>query len=88
MAVTSKEFARQSTLYKSFASRGLPHAPYKPYLSLSNCHYIKPYLSLSNCHYLLRCLPDASCWFLASLLFDPDDGGSTFLRNVGERTSD
>jgi hypothetical protein len=31
-------------------------------------------------------LSPAACCFLASLSFDPEDGGDTFLRNVGLRT--
>jgi hypothetical protein len=26
-------------------------------------------------------------WFLAQLIFDPEDGGDTFLRNVGSHTN-
>jgi hypothetical protein len=29
------------------------------------------------------CLATCSCWFLAQLIFDPENGGDTFLWNVG-----
>jgi hypothetical protein len=32
------------------------------------------------------CLTTCSRWFLARLIFDPEDGGDTFLRNVGSYT--
>jgi hypothetical protein len=32
------------------------------------------------------CPATRSRWFLARLIFDPEDGGNTFLRNVGSYT--
>jgi hypothetical protein len=29
-----------------------------------------------------------TCWFLLNYFFDPEDGGDTFLRNVGCNSTD
>jgi hypothetical protein len=50
----------------------LPSVPYI-YTSLPTCEH-------SACHLLAR-------WF-AELLFDPEDGGDTFLQNVGYNSTD
>jgi hypothetical protein len=37
-------------------------------------------------HGLKSAQPPATRWFLARLIFDPEDGGDTLLRNVGLHT--
>jgi hypothetical protein len=39
-----------------------------------------------TCHLSSFAYPAATHWFLALLIFDPEDGIDTFLRNVGSHT--
>jgi hypothetical protein len=81
----AREFVTSSLerFYIVFATFGWKHEPlYHMFLST-----YKTFLSLSFCTqgmmYLQRCF-----YFLLGLLFDREDGGSMFLRNVVERIPD